>query len=686
MTFYVAPFGNDDWSGTRPDAVDTDGPFETIDRARAAVRDARSDDSPAEPVTVLLRGGEYFLDSPWVLADGDSGEPAPTSGWNITSGPERLVTYAAYDGERPLISGGTRIGGFTSTTVNGVEAWTVTLPDVASGNWYFTQLWVNGRRALRPRLPREGRYAIEEPLGEVIREGDIHSRLFTGQDSFRFAAGDLKAWRNIEDVEFVGLHYWIESRINFESVDEEQRVAKLKWKSRMRLTDDFAEGGAPYYVENVFEALDRPGEFYLDRLTGTLTYIPREGESIESAVVVAPRLSRVLEVTGENVHHISFRGIDFCHTEWTPGPEAATATPQAACHVGGAIYLSGAHDVRFDACRVAHVGGYGFEVTGGSHDIAVDGCEVTDLGGGGVKIFHSSEGTSPAVGAGPDWNHTDTCRRVLVRDTSISDGGYRFHQAVGVLIGKCTGVQLIHNSIHDFDYSGVSVGWTWGYEDGEAYGNIVEYNHIYNIGRGMLSDMGGIYTLGVQPGTRLRYNLIHDVWSRGYGGWGIYNDEGSSYILIEKNVVYRTKSNGYNQHYGRENVVRNNVFAYGGEAQVSRGRPEDHTSFTFERNIVFFSSNGTVLAGNWSRLGAVIDKNLYWNETGEPLSFAGASLTEWRERGADLHSVVADPLFFSPRDGDFRLAPNTPATTIGFEAFDLSGVGPRSGRRLSGTD
>ena len=680
VRYYVAPDGDDRAAGTEAT------PFATVERAQAAVRALRSPDGMPEAVEVVLRGGRYELTEPLRLGAEDSGSPAPESGWNIVSGPPRGVTWRAYEGERPVLSGGRTIGGFRQTEVNGVEAWVAELPEVASGAWNFTQLWVNGVRARRPRLPESGLFVIEEPLGKVVWEGDVHEVLFTGQDEFRFAAGDLRAWKNVSDVEFVGLHYWIESRIPFAAIDESTRTAKLQWTSRMRLTDDFQRGGAPYYVENVFEAFGSPGQFYLDRPEGKLYYVPREGERMEDADVVAPFLPYVLFIDGgaqTPVHHVSFSGIGFSHTEWVPGDEAKTATPQAACHVPGSVVVQRSHDIFFDSCRFSGLGGYGVEVCGGSSDVAVTGSIITDLGGGGVKVWHASEppqaGEPVMPGAGPDWKDAVTCRRVVISDNVISDGGYRFHQAVGVLVGKCTGVQLLHNSIHDFDYSGVSVGWTWGYDEGGAYGNLVEYNHIYNIGRGMLSDMGGIYTLGVQPGTRLRYNVIHDCYSRGYGGWGIYNDEGSSHILIENNVVYRTKSTVYNQHYGRENVVRNNVFAFGGEQQVSRSRVEAHASFTFTNNILYFDTEGEVLSGNWKEVSSHIDSNLYFNASGKPVTFAGLPITEWRERGADSRSIVADPGFFSPQNGDFRIRGDSPALRVGFRPFDVSDVGPRQG-------
>lgn len=98
--------------------------------------------------------------------------------------------------------------------------------------------------------------------------------------------------------------------------------------------------------------------------------------------------------------------------------------------------------------------------------------------------------------------------------------------------------------------------------------------------------MGWDYTLGVQPGTVLRGNVIHDIEKCYYGGWCIYLDEGSSHILVEDNVCYGASTQAFNQHYGRENIIRNNIWAFGQETQVSLGRIEAHNSFTFERNIV----------------------------------------------------------------------------------------------------
>jgi parallel beta-helix repeat protein len=201
---------------------------------------------------------------------------------------------------------------------------------------------------------------------------------------------------------------------------------------------------------------------------------------------------------------------------------------------------------------------------------------------------------------------------------------------------------------------------------------------VHHIGQGMLSDMGGIYTLGVQPGTVIRNNVFHDIekYSGGYGGWGIYTDEGSSGILVENNLVYRTSTAGFHQHYGRENIVRNNIFAWGREAQIMRTREEDHRSFTFERNIVLWNQ-GDLLGSNWSNNQYLFDHNLYFDARQKPLRFKDWSWDEWQKRGQDVHSMVADPRFADAANGNFALKSGSPAAQIGFALLNLSQVGPR---------
>jgi hypothetical protein len=226
--------------------------------------------------------------------------------------------------------------------------------------------------------------------------------------------------------------------------------------------------------------------------------------------------------------------------------------------------------------------------------------------------------------------------------------------------------------------------------------NRVEYNHIHHIG-GVLSDMGGIYTLGVSPGTVIRNNHIHDVDANHYGGWGIYHDEGSTHLLIESNVVHRTKFAPFNIHYAKEVTVRNNIFALGKLEQLSRGRNEPHKSVFFENNIVYWRE-GTLFSKNWKDVPYTFyfhpkdkkgtatvtntfecDWNLYFNpgKKRDEVQWAGGTWAEWRARGKDLHSQYGDPSFADPEQGDFTLKPESPAFALGFQAIDLSQVGPR---------
>ena len=236
---------------------------------------------------------------------------------------------------------------------------------------------------------------------------------------------------------------------------------------------------------------------------------------------------------------------------------------------------------------------------------------------------------------------------------------------------------IVHNLIHDFYYTAISIGWTWGYGPALATGNRIEWNHVHHVGAlsdgdgPILSDMGGIYTLGNQRGTVIRNNLFHDIAGIRYGGWGIYFDEGTTGILAENNIVYRTTHGGFHQHYGKDNIVRNNIFAFGRDAQLQRTRAEPHPSFTFERNIVYWDT-GNLLAGNWDGDQYTAASNLLWRTDEKPMELPAAF-----QAG---HSLIADPLFVAPANGDFSLRPESSAFGLGFKPIDISQVGPRKPR------
>ena len=186
--------------------------------------------------------------------------------------------------------------------------------------------------------------------------------------------------------------------------------------------------------------------------------------------------------------------------------------------------------------------------------------------------------------------------------------------------------------------------------------------------------MGGIYTLGPSEGTVIGNNIFHDIYAYSYGGWGLYTDEGSTGITMENNLVYNTKTGSFHQHYGKQNVVRNNILVCSENPQVAATRVEDHLSFTLEHNIVYWKT-GALLGGPWNRIRVKVDNNCYFNAAGDPVTFAGMDLQAWRKLGYDQHSIIADPRFVDAENGDYRLKPDSPALKIGFQPFDYSKAG-----------
>ncbi len=697
LTLYVSTAGRDTWSGRlpEPNAAGTDGPFASVERARAAGQALKREGRLDGPLTVQLRGGTYPLHAPLRFGPDDSGP----------------ITYAAYPGEQPVLDGGRRIAGWRPARVNEINCWVADVPALlpaglgAAGGgparrpWVFRQLFVNGRRRPRARLPKDDYFWMADVPGTAFTAG-----LFEGTDTFVCRPGDVRPWQGLEEAEIVVLHYWSEERLPVASFDPQTNTVRLARRSVFALKDDAAHRYARYYVENVIEALSAPGEWYLDRAAGKVYYVPLPGETPQTVEVVAPIAERLLHLAGNAeagwfVEFLRFQGLTLRHTDWWPmhdpslgntgvrgDPVPWAPGPQAARNVPGAVFCEGARYCAIEACTVEHTGGYGMELGAGCRGNRVVGNTVRDVGAGGIKVWG-------ADAEGPRAGRTGENR---ITDNHIHAGGRIFPSACGILLMHAFGNLVAHNHVHDFYYTGISCGWVWGYRESVSRDNRIEHNHIHHLGQGLLSDMGGIYTLGVQPGTVLRGNLIHDVEKHNYGGWGIYLDEGSSHILVEGNVVYRTSSQPFNQHYGRENVVRHNVFAFGREGQVSLTRSEEHLSFTLERNLLLGEGQPAYIGRRRADLshpggGFVSDLNLIWDVAGEPRIAANGrhdeqarwhlervfTLDEWRAAGHDLHSVVADTGCRDPGRYDFTFGADSPAAALGIRPPDVSRAGPR---------
>ncbi|MBL8227987.1 MAG: right-handed parallel beta-helix repeat-containing protein [Bryobacterales bacterium] len=610
-------------------AVSPDGPVRTLGQARDAARTLRAS-GQSGTITIQINDGVYFLPETLVLTPEDSN-----------------TVWEAAPGSRPVISGGRVLSGWKRGTGN---VWTA-----PAGGLQFRQLFVSGRRAQRARTPNFGFYRIDGP-SPTDKPIQLHYR---GNDI-------KKHWADAGDVEVIGLLAWADFRMPVVSVDEAARVATLTLDPR----PSNKETDARYYIENASDALDTAGEWYLDRKSDTVSYRPVTGENMESEQVIVPALVQLVRLegkpeAGQFVRNVKFRGLKFAHADWTM-TDKGYADTQAAMHAPSAIEGVGAVDCTIEKCTVAHSGGYAIYFGRGSKRNQVLASELFDLGAGGVKLGEPRQFANEA-----EQNFEN-----VVADNHLHDLGLVYPPAVGVWVLQSGRNQIIHNHIHDLYYTAISVGWTWGYGANQSKANIIEYNHLHDIGKEMLSDMGGIYTLGMQPGTRIRNNLIHSVASFTYGGWGIYPDEGSSEMLIENNIVYNCKSAGFHQHYGRDNIVRNNIWAFNRENQLMRTRMEPHVSFRFEGNIVYFGQ-GRLLGSNWSDDKYVMKGNIYFDTRSADVRFAGKSFREWATGERDEGSIITDPLFVNPSTFDFRLRPESPALKMGFQQIDMSKVGPR---------
>lgn len=675
--FFVSPAGKDTWSGRLADPCDGDGPFATMSRARDAVRELRKTQQVPPGTCVVLRGGIYYFDSPLSFGPEDSGTE------------QGRVVYRAAAGERVVLSGGRRLDGGRWGRVNGRRAWVVDVPDVKEGKWNFRQLFVNGQRRSRTRLPKQGEYRIESLPGYT---GDF---LRSPTRQFVYAPGDIvPEWRNLADVEVVGITRWLDNRLPIESVDGRTRTVTFDRPSLFALVSGNKPGS--YWVENVFEALDSPGQWYLDRSGGVLYYLPQPGEDMSSAEIIAPRLTRVVQVVGRAgapVHDLRFEGLIFAHTQWQPPADYASSL-QAGVEVPGVLLFDYAERCAVTGCGIEHVGNYGVEVNVGCADIEISHNRITDIGAGGIRIGHffswETDGSGRLTERGiqrkaamPQGPHS---RRITVADNEISHAGRFTPEAVGVFVGDNADCKVIHNHIYDLFYSGISVGSVQDFGPSQASGNIIEYNHIHDIGQGVLSDLAGIYTCST-PGSRIAYNIVHDVSRREYGGWGIYPDQGSHEMVICKNLVYRCQDGALFAHHNHDITAENNIFAFNPTAQIERGGIGGF-ELTSRRNLIYYLEGKAI--GDYGRAHCgrdvcVFDHNLYWNTSGRPVLFFGKSFSEWQALGQDKDSLIADPLFVDPERADFTLRPDSPAAQIGFEPWDMSTVGPRPPGKKKGS-
>ena len=652
---YVSPRGNEKWTGrlAEPNPYDSDGPLPTVSWALQRLKEY----PPSRPVVILVEG-THFLDQPLVLTP----DLPP-------------LTLRGAPGAR--LSGGRIIEGLVEIVVNGQRRWTARLEDVSAGKRYFREVRVGDSSRPRARLPKRGAWRIKDVPG--MRYDGFIGPAASHHERFLVEPGQVRSdWNNFADIDAVAVHYWLEERLPLVSVDDATGLVTTAVKPWFPLKDDVVPACARFWLENVGDALSEPGEWYLDRRTGAFTYLPQEGENLDTTEVVAASLDHLIAIRGEAgwpVQGMHIEDLILSDVDWAPIPGRG-ADDQAAWSVSAMVRMEHARQCGLARCRIGPGGPYGVEIGPGCMGDRIEDCVFRDLGAGGIQVF------------GDPGESGHRCSHHRIHGNEITDCTRIFLSAVGILVRHSSHNDILANHIHHLVYSGISAGWVWGFGDSATHHNRLEDNHIHHLGTGLLNDMGGIYTLGEQPGTVIRHNHIHDIRAEGYGGWAIYSDEGSSYLVIEENLCHDTTSECFNLHYGRENILRNNVFARAGLGVVSVSAVgADWNSLTLTGNIIVTRSTPVLVARDHDRLtqcGFRSDLNCFWDADGGAVSggdeerdatgkvfWKRTSLPDLQKLGYDRHSLIADPHFVDSR---WLLPENSPAWSLGFKSFTAAGT------------
>ncbi len=540
IQFYVAAHGNDENPGTLSQ------PFATLERSRDAIRSLAGNHAG---VQVLVRGGVYVLQQPLVFEPQDSAPEGCT------------VVYKAFQDEKPLISGGRLITGWQKQEKN---RWTATLDKVSGEGWWFRDLYKDGLRLPRGRFPQQGMLTIRgaSPDAKQI-----------------FFAEKLPALP-LQDLELVILQNWSISRALIAAVDAQGVLTRTPcgWVGHEWTT---AQPGKRAYLENALAFVDEPGEWHLDRHSGLLTYQAAENENPNDHSFIAPCCEQLLILQGRRgkpVRGILFQGLDFAHAGWSL-PEIGYAGIQACFYGPGyttdptyglppAIQWSYAEQCGFDRCRLQHTGASGMGLAAGCRDNRIEGCTFADIGGNGVMCGWRAEADRPPRNwFDNDWaDSSDAPRNNRISNCLVTRCGAQLFGAVGIFDAFSRNTAILHNWVYDLPYTGISIGFRWDTTATSQCSCRVENNHIHDVMK-LLADGGGIYTLGWQPGTVLKGNLIHDVHRSAFthGGApnnGIFFDEGSKGFHIEKNVIYATSGEPirFNQNKKEWHSWKDNVF------------------------------------------------------------------------------------------------------------------------------
>lgn len=549
QTLFVSTAGNDRAPGTQIAPVKSIA--HAIDLARRTHKSS-----------VVIEAGTYPIAAPLALTEADSG-----------------LSLSAAHGGRVVLSGGERITGWRLVDAHRT-LWSASVPaSIAAPR----QIYIDGVRASRTK----GRPPVTLTMNEQGYTADSEM---------------LAHWRHPEELEFaytggngiwsepsVGLGSWTEPRCPVAAIHGATvEMAEPCWANSTRrvmlpsgvrsanLVGPVSVGKQPSFIENAYELLGTPGEFYFDRSTHTLFYTPRAGEDLHHADVEVPRLESLLTIEGTEavpVHNITIAGITFAYAGWqepsssegfseiqanyrVTGPDGAnkqalcTLVPGGTCPFAawtpepGNISTRFADAIRFEHDTFTHLGAAGLAIVAGAHGNLVEGCTFTDISGNGLELAGvdkpSALDSAFAIGN-------------RIENNLFRNVGAEFRGGIPIVVGYARFTHIAHNQIDHIPYAGISIGWG-GWPDkialpgvaNRSTGNVIEKNRITRFMID-LSDGGGIYTQGrtgqtIADGERVEGNVIDDQFSSGHG---IYTDNGSAMITVRDNVIFNTNHDNW---------------------------------------------------------------------------------------------------------------------------------------------
>ncbi len=468
--YYVAAEGSDSNPGTLL------LPFATIDKARQAVR-PRIASGMTKDITVMMRGGTYYISNTVAFTAADSGVNG------------HRVVYRSYPGEVPVIDGGVPITGWAETSPgSGVY-------QANAANLNFRQLYVNNRRGIRARWPNadaaipffvatNGFYKFRAPTNPPAAPPVPATK-----SHYRIPKANMAAWANLNNVELVTTEAFMAVRMLLSSYTTDDTYAYVYGISPERFMPKDQDQAA-YFFENAYEFIDAPGEWYLNTKTGIVYYKPLPGEDMSAALVVAPRLERMVSIT--DATNLTFYGLTFQHSTWLlPSAEGLFHRQSGMRNAGGlptnpgALYLRSTGAIVFERNIIKHMGANGMNLDRGVHDTMINGnvfYEIAD-----TAINHAINWNKATLGKGrqnlgPD--NTDPALQVrndTIKNNYIHKTGVDYYSGGGIWSYYSIGLKIHHNEIRDVPNIGINVGWGATQAAKPAWKDVeIKYNKIYN--------------------------------------------------------------------------------------------------------------------------------------------------------------------------------------------------------------